>query len=229
MFVFKDFWTFVKNSNSVEQIDVDTFPGFIKLAWKSICILLVIDIVLGIFIVTPLKFYNIYPSIKEIEFTRLRILSITLFLPLLEELTFRLPLRISTFNILASLCILLYLLIRLFILSNRVIALSCSFFIVLVLYQIICKESNMFNSILGILKNRFWVFFYFQALLFGFLHLTNYNLDFKYIYLYPLVALSYIIPGIFWGYLRVRYSSGIYLCIVSHIAVNSLYCLVIFH
>jgi len=229
MFVFKDFWTFIKNSNSVEQIDINTFPDFIKLAWKSICILLVFDFVLGIFIVTPLKFYNIYPSIKEIEFTRLRILSIALFLPLLEELIFRLPLRISINNILISLGVFFYFFIRLCFMSKRVIAISCSFIIVLGMQQLFKKKSEIFSTILRTIKNRFWVFFYVQALLFGFLHLTNYNLDFKYIYLFPLVALSYIIPGIFWGYLRVRYSSGIYLCIVSHIAVNSLYCLVIFH
>ncbi len=227
MLVFKDFWTFVKNSNSVVQIDIETFTGFIKLAWKSIWILLFIDVVLGIFIIIPLKYLSLYPPIKEIEISRVPALYITLLFPILEELIFRLSLRISRINILITLCFVFYLFIHLFIFSNRVIALSCSFVIVLGLNQIINRESRIFNSILEILKNRFWVFFYGQALLFGFLHLTNYNLDFKYFYLFPLVTLSYIIPGIFWGYLRIRYSSGIYLCIVSHIAVNSLYWLLV--
>ena len=229
MFVFKDFLIFLKTPGSSEQINMNSFPNFIKLVWKSICVLLIFDVVLGLLIILPLKLYSLYPSIKELELKQVNTLYIILVLPILEELLFRLPLRISINNILASLGIFIYILIRLCFFHSRVIAIFFSLALVLGLHQIIKKESDTVNSILGILKNRFWILFYIQALLFGFLHLTNYNLDFKYLYLFPLVAFSYIIPGIFWGYLRVRYSSGIYLCIVSHITVNSIYCLLILH
>jgi membrane protease YdiL (CAAX protease family) len=97
----------------------------------------------------------------------------------------------------------------------------------LCLYFILKKKSPFSEKLLFFFEKNFRILFYGQALMFGFLHLTNYNLDFNLFYLFPFVAISYIFIGFFLGYLRVRYSSGIFLCIFSHIVVNSLFYLLI--
>jgi hypothetical protein len=227
--VFKDFWTFFKNPNLIEQIEIDSISHFLKLAWNSILIILIIDVVCGIFISTPLRFYNLYPSVKISEIKNLNILYIALLLPVLEELLFRLPLRSSIINIVIMAGIIFFIFLRSCFLINVLLALFCSILLVLSLYFILKKKSPFSEIVLFFFEKNFRILFYSQALLFGFLHLTNYNLDFNLFYLFPFVAISYIFIGFFWGYLRVRYSSGIYLCIVSHIVVNSLYCLLILH
>src|ERR1035437_4740903 len=49
----------------------------------------------------------------------------------------------------------------------------------------------------------------------------------RYFYLYPFFAINYIISGLLFGYLRIRFAFGIYLCIVSHILVNCIYCFIL--
>lgn len=224
---FNNLNTFLKNPSPGEQFEINSISSFLKLVWKSFLIILVIDIITGVLIVIPLKNSNLFPPLKEINSTPFNILKITLILPVIEELIFRLPLRISKTNLITSFSVIIFLFLNKWCIYNIYITLSCSLILFFLLHLCIKIESNFMNRITIFFTNHFWALFYFQALVFGFLHLTNYILDFRYFFLFPLFILSYIITGLLWGYLRTRYTHGFYLCIASHIVINSIYCFVL--
>jgi membrane protease YdiL (CAAX protease family) len=57
------------------------------------------------------------------------------------------------------------------------------------------------------------------------LHLQHYYLDSTYFFLYPLFIISYILMGCIAGYLRVRYTNGLYVCILLHMTINTIACI----
>jgi hypothetical protein len=229
MVEFRDFIIFLKNPNIGEQFDIKSITFFLKLVWKSFLIIIAIDVIIGILFVIPLRYLNLYPSLKVINLTPINILKVSLLLPVVEELIFRLPLRISKINFLTSFCLILFLVLYKHYISNIYLVLSLLLIYFFFFYLFIKKETFFFNKLTVSFSKYFRLIFYFQAFVFGFLHLTNYTLDFKYFYLLPFFAISYILSGCFWGYIRVRYSSGIFVCIASHIVVNCIYCLMFAH
>jgi len=224
---FSDFIIFLKNPSLEKQYDIKSLSSFLKLVWKSFLILLASDIILGLLFCGPLIYFNLFPSLKGINFSSFNILKISLFYPIIEELIFRLPLRSSKFNLIVSFSILISLLVFKRLISNVYLAISLSLILYFSLSLFLREDSFFLVKLINFFMLKFRVVFYFQALLFGFLHLTNYNIEFKYFYLFPLFIMNYIFTGCFWGYLRVRYANGIYLCITSHIFINSIYCLVL--
>jgi hypothetical protein len=138
-------------------------------------------------------------------------------------------LRISKINLATSFSLIIFLVLNKWCFSNTYIAVSFSIALFLFLYIGIKGESTLVNRLTTFFTKHFWMFFYFQALVFGFLHLTNYIVDFRYFYLFPLIIISYISKGCLFGYLRVRFTRGIYLSIASHIVANSIYCFVLSH
>lgn len=227
MINFRDFAIFLKKPIAKEQFDDKSISSFIRLVGTSFLIILAIDIFTGILISTPLKNLSLAPSLKEINLTPINILKLSLLLPIIEELIFRLPLRISKVNFVTSFTVIIFLLLYKLCKSNIYLAISLSFILFLFLYFLIKEESSILNKLSVYFTKYFGIVFYFQALIFGFLHLTNYIIDFKYFYLFPLFVISYISAGCFWGYIRVRYTFGIYICIISHIVINSSYCFVL--
>ena len=229
MIDFRDFIRFLKNPSPEYKIDINSFSTFLKLVWKSFIILLVADIILGLFFCGPLLYFNLFPSLKKINFSLINILKISLYYPIMEEIIFRLPLRISKFNLILPLSLFIFFLVFKHCLSNFYIAISLFIILYLSLFLFIKEESKFFTSLINFFTLKFRLVFYSQGLIFGFLHLTNYNLDFKYFYLFPFFIMNYIFTGWFWGYLRIRYSKGIYLCIASHIFINGIYFILLGH
>ena len=226
MFDFANFISFLKKPGFGEQFEIKSISSFLKLVLISFLILFVIDIITGLGISTPLRYFKLFPSLKEINYSSFNIFKISLLLPIIEELIFRLPLKISKVNIVIPLSIILFLFLYKF---NIYVAVSLSIILSVFLCLSIKKESKLIYRIDILLTKHFGIFFYFQALIFGFLHLTNYWIDFKYFYLFPFLAINYIFTGCLFGYIRVKYNFGIFVCIVSHIFTNSIYCLVLFH
>jgi hypothetical protein len=229
MIDFSDFIIFLKNPSLEKQFDIKSLSLFLRLVWKSFLILLASDLILGLVFCGPLIYFNLFPSVKGINFSLFNTLKISLFYPIVEELIFRLPLRSSKFNLVISFSILISLLIFKRLVSNFYLAISLSLILYFSLSLFFRKDSFHLIKLINFFTLKFRLVFYFQALLFGFLHLTNYNIEIKYFYLFPLFIMNYIFSGCFWGYLRVRYANGIYLCIVSHILINSIYCVLFSH
>ena len=224
MIDFRDFILFLKNPGLGRQFEINSIFSFLKLVWKSFFILLTIAFITGLGLSIPLKYFNLWPPPEDINFSLFNIFKIALFLPIVEELIFRLPLRISKVNLAATLSIILFLILYKF---NIYLSLSLSIVLFGFLHLRIKNDSSGLKRIDRFFIKYFFYLFYSQAFVFGFFHLTNYKLDFKYFYLFPLFVANQIFMGCFFGYLRVRYKYGIYVCIVTHIVVNSIYCLVL--
>jgi hypothetical protein len=220
----KGFFLFLKQPNAAVQIEILSLKSFLKLVWKSLLFLIAFDVIIGLVISTPLKYFDLFPMQREIVYDFKSIIKISLLLPIIEELIFRLPLRISRTNLAISLSLILFVFLNRL---NIILSISLSLLLFLFLFLPIKKEAGIFDRIKFLSYRYFLLFFYIQAIIFGFLHLTNYKLDIHYFYLFPFFVLSYIVAGCFLGYLRVKYNYGIYLCITSHIVMNSLYCLIL--
>jgi hypothetical protein len=225
----RDFIKFLKNPYQGEHFEINSISVFLRLLWNSFLILVLIDIIVGILIVLPLRYLNLFPLFREFKYTLFNILKAILIFPIIEELIFRLPLKISRINFVTSFSLILFLVLNKWCLSSTYIALSISILLFLLLYLGIREESSILIRLSHYFTYPFWNFFYFQAVIFGILHLTNYIVDFRYFYLFPFIVISYILKGCLFGYLRVRFTYGIYLCIASHILVNSIYCFILRH
>lgn len=62
------------------------------------------------------------------------------------------------------------------------------------------------TPIVGFWNKKFGFVFYFSAIVFALIHITNYNSTSTIIYLIPILVLPQFISGLFIGYLRVRYN-----------------------
>jgi hypothetical protein len=226
MKVLRDFILFSKNPSIEGPIEIKSTSFFLKLVWNSFYIILIINTINFLLILTPLKYFNLYPSQKDITFSLLFILKISLVLPIIEELIFRLPLKISKINLATPLCIILFLFLHKLSIYLAIFLPIVSF---VILFFWLKQDSNLFCEVNFLHTKYFSYIFYIQALIFGFLHLTNFRLDFKYIYLFPFFIINHILVGCFFGYLRVRYNDGIILCISAHVVVNSINCLLLYH
>jgi hypothetical protein len=216
----RDIGTFLKNPRPEEKYKIDSIGTFLRMLWKSIIVFILIEIIFGILIVIPLNYFNLYPSLYEIEYTPIITFKVIVLLPIIEELIFRLSLRISRINILISFCSILFLNLNKWFFSNYLLTFLCCSMLFFVIYLWTSRMVRFFNKLTAYLNNHFIGFFYLQALIFGLLHLTNYNIDLRYFYLFPLFAFSYIISGCIFGYLRVKFTYGVFLCIASHIVIN---------
>lgn len=221
----KDLLLFLKRPYSEPRIDVVSIYSFFKLVGESIFIIFLIEISTSVAILIPLKHFNLLPATQNLTFNTFNALKISIILPVLEELIFRLPLKLSKSNIAIFLSLLLFVILNKL---NFYLALSSSFLLFTFLLFIIKSEYLYYSRLYTKYNNNFLAFFYLQAFIFGTLHLTNYQLYIKYIYLFPLIVINYILIGCFLGYIRVRYAYGIFACIVTHIVINSLYYLINF-
>jgi len=222
-----DFILFLKNPELKTINEIKGIPDFFKLVWKSFFILILLDLVTGIIITLPLRYFNLLPSLKELRFDTFNILKVTLLLPIIEESIFRLPLRISKINFALSFSLIIFILIKGLNIMNVFIALSSSIILFLFLPYFIQRWTALNTTLVHIFTVHFRNIFYLQAVLFGSLHLANFNIEFKYFYIFPLIVINYVLTGCFLGYIRVRFSNGIFLCIASHIFLNSIYYMVL--
>ncbi|MBK7710509.1 MAG: CPBP family intramembrane metalloprotease [Bacteroidales bacterium] len=221
---FNDLISFLKSPDPEQRFEIKTYGSFLRLLWSSFVITLLISFIISLIISTPLRYLDLLPSIKNMQFQRFNILKMSLFVPVIEELIFRLPLRISKVNLSTSFGLLLFLVFQKI---NINIALLFLVWTVIFLVFNVNKKSDSETSLRNISSKLYLWIFYFQAILFGLLHLSNFNLNYKYFYLFPFYILIYVLIGCFWGYIRVRYNNGIFACILTHILINSLYCLLI--
>jgi hypothetical protein len=205
------------------RIEIRSIGSFFKLLKTSILITIGMSFIISLFVITPLKYLNLFPDLRNVNLSPLNLLKVSLFVPIVEELIFRLPLRYSKTNLISSFGLILYLIFQNI---NSIVALI---FLILSFGFIITNFHNKLdNKLIGnVFYTRFYLWiFYTQAIIFGFLHLANYNLDFRYFYLFPFFISIYVLIGCFWGYIRVRYKNGIFICIVTHMIINGTYCLI---
>jgi hypothetical protein len=223
MFLLNDFISFIKRPTIQTPIKLGNILLFSKTILFGVLILILIDITSG-FIIFPLKYFSLFPTLKPFQYNTYNILRVTLILPIVEELVFRLPLRISKINLIVFLSMVCF--ISLYKV-NIFIAGFLSVMIILLGLNLIRSKSIYLVFLNKLILANFPIFFFTQAIIFGGLHLFNYDLLLKNLFILPFIVLGQILTGMFLGFLRVKYSNGIILCISIHILINTLYCLIL--
>lgn len=157
-------------------------------------------------------------SFSEIEI----LLLVSVYAPILEELTFRLPLKFSKWNLTIASIGLSLTLCRVLAELKYEYSIILSIGIGIVVYSILNKR---------ILKNitEFWLKnkllnFYASLLIFSFLHLKNYELTKELLIFSPIFILPRILGGILFSYIRLN--SGILPAILFHSFNNGIFKLI---
>jgi len=178
----------------------------------------------GLAILTSLLFFPILKLLNLLPGKGLRLSEIPLsfklifFIPIIEEIIFRLPLKFSKQNLFLSLAafqfILFYHTYSLFILI--IISLT----IALIPYMRLMPET--FYSRLGLIwKNYFPLVYYGLAICFGLVHLSNFhNVRTAHYLVFPLIVSNQIIMGLIFGYVRVTFRNGFIYSVLLHFLIN---------
>ncbi|MFD2288969.1 CPBP family intramembrane metalloprotease [Pedobacter petrophilus] len=151
------------------------------------------------------------------------ILFFLIFAPIVEELIFRLPLKVSRLNIFISALMAYFL----FYLSHKPISSLITAnelikFVVFISLSILVLSSLKERFLSFVLHKYFGVYFYALITVFGLLHLTNFlsAVPGNLIAFAPLFAFHQVIVGFFLGYLRLK--NGLIWCILLHSLFNLL-------
>ena len=155
-----------------------------------------------------------------------------IFLPLLEEILFRLPLRLKIKNLLIAFCALVYLGISK-ILSSDISDLSLTnligIAIPLFFYFLMCHIKFLARHLeesIYLSKKSYKVFFCTMALTFAYLHLFNFELNSKTLILSPIIILPNLIFALFMGYIRLKF--GFIYAVSTHVMNNTIPFIVIY-
>ena len=108
-------------------------------------------------------------------------ISFIIFVPIIEELIFRLYLRYKNNY-------LLRLIVSLFYVAGK------------------NRKERIEKQIKKVWYKKYGYIFYFSAILFGFVHIFNFNSDKNLLLLFPIITAPQIFLGLFAGYLRVRFN-----------------------
>ncbi|MEO1653568.1 MAG: CPBP family intramembrane glutamic endopeptidase [Bacteroidota bacterium] len=219
----KDMWFFFKNPQPQPEAWKSKSQAF-----KEMGQILLIDYALMLLSTIPLLLFlnkEIMDSHKmdEVlkEFPPLMIFFYgALLAPVMEEIAFRLYLRFSPLNLMIS-----FLLLSLFFGTMLPTSLLYHPVFMVVALLLVLSFLFLFRKRIAQSLEHFWrkqwaYIYYFSALLFGFFHLSNYELPvYQLILLSPILVLPQILLGFILGYLRIK--RGILAPICLHILHNT--------
>tara|TARA_R110000744_G_scaffold240057_2_gene357506 strand:- start:489 stop:1184 length:696 start_codon:yes stop_codon:yes gene_type:complete len=145
-------------------------------------------------------------------------LILAIFLPIIEELTFRLGLKFTKWNFVIMFTGLTFISLKIlfklgWVTSITIGAVSTIVFSILLKKQILEKLTEFW-------KNNRLVIFYFLLICFSTLHLSNYELNYSSLLYVPILFLPHFFTGLIFSYARLE--SGIILSISLHILNNAL-------
>ncbi|WP_396124833.1 CPBP family glutamic-type intramembrane protease [Chryseobacterium foetidum] len=157
------------------------------------------------------------------------------FLPLIEEIVFRLSLIYSRCNLSFTTAGLFFLIINNF-LKTRDIFIGENYYLIRII------SSLMISILIGIIfyfaykkyegmlayffENNFRTVFYISSLIFAFLHISNFQISLDKYLVYPLIILPQLIFGLTAGFIRIKY--GFLYCLSVHILNNLIPTLIIY-
>lgn len=174
-----------------------------------------------VFIIGPLKLTGILPE-KGIAASERNFYILVFIDPLIEEVISRLPICYHRINLTLSLLFILFLMSRLcFGWVNAIYA--CLFFLLIAYLLLFRKKNTWLNQKL----EQFWSdhfnsIFYFYALTFGLIHMTNFrDLGWSDYLLSPLITSPQLVLGFVLGFVHIRYKNGFWIALLLHILLNS--------
>lgn len=196
------------------------------LRWDESVILIVRMILcyFGFAILTSLLFLPVLRLLNLLPEPSLRLSEIPLsfkliaFVPIIEEIIFRLPLRFSKQNLFLSLAALQFLLF--YHTYSLIVLILISGMIIVVPYLKLIPDS-FYSRLELIWKKQFSFLFYGLALSFGLLHLTNFEgLRFGHYLFSPFIVSNQIFMGLILGYVRVTLKNGFVYSVLLHFLIN---------
>ncbi len=205
----KSFFEYLKNPVTNENSDLFTFRIYFKLIGMYYLFLIISSIFLKITISFDLLPEYSVPKIDSFAQSGsiILFLYVVIFGPLLEELLFRLNLKITKLNISAFLTGLLVLIIQVSFFRKFHFFIYLS---IIPIFALIYYAINQFHfpidKIDNFVKSKFRYVFHFSAIVFGMIHLTNYATIYWWmIVLIPFLTAPYIVMGYVFGYVRMKY------------------------
>ena len=221
------FFQYIKNPFQPENRERFTLNTFLKTMGLSF----VLVFLASIFSVTLMK-AGLLPAYwtptKEIN-SVLLLFAATVFVPLIEEILFRLNLRISKLNIALFLSLLIIVIVKIaFIRGIQITIYIGAIPIFGLIYFIIDRANLPMLKIETFWKKHFKFIFHFAAITFGMLHLTNFEtINWWMIAISPLLAAPYISLGYILGYVRMKhgfvYGWPIHATVNSIAAINAIH------
>lgn len=215
MKLFREFLYFLKKPELGDPVSLSFFQS-LMIVLRSIPIYFLFIFICSIIFI-PLSFFNLIPEFPHRN--RSDIIDLVILAPILEELLFRLPLRNFFKNIFLSISLLFYALTKSVLGIYIVIPSS-------ILILILPYIPGLFIQIETIVNKNarkfFPAIFYIISLIFGFLHITNFDhLTKTQYFISPAIVFYQILLGFYLGFLRVRFKWGIIYSIVTHAVFNS--------
>jgi hypothetical protein len=189
--------------------------------WKSLGILFLFDAVVGISLGYTLDglsdYYPLDHLLEDEEPVKLLLLGVLL-APPLEEITFRLWLRVSRSALFALAFLIFFIGVLLLPTSQLGAVLLISVCVCLLVLTLMGYQPDIERTV----ARHFGLFFYTSSGLFAAVHLMNFvSLAEIPLLLTPLLVLPQFVGGTILGYIRMRY--GLKYAILNHAAFNALF------
>lgn len=211
--------------NPKETIDKDNSFYQTILRFAILFVLCFFLSVVSLFITEFLRNFGIIPEYTrdlgtKTESIRGNILYAAILFPLIEEIAFRLYLIRNQLNVFVSSFFMTYMIISNFIFRTSSFSLTehglirvCSAITVAAFILYLYRRKRI--------KVKFNILFYFSALIFGLVHIYNYDYTNPHVIVFAIViCLPQIISGLLLGYSRVKY--GIFGSIFLHALINGI-------
>jgi len=165
-----------------------------------------------------LKYFDLFPE-RSLIFSKIPLsFKIIFFVPVFEEIIFRLSLKFSKYNLFLSLATLHF---TLFYHTYSLIVLSVISFVIALIPNLRMIPETFFSRLELIWTKYFPFVFYSLAISFGLVHLSNFaNLRLAHYLLFPLIVGNQIFMGLIFGYVRVTFKNGFIFGVLLHFLIN---------
>ncbi len=205
----KSFIEYLKNPVSTDDPEIFTFKIYFKLIVLGYLLVFMSSIFVAIirtFNVLPHYFNPKIDSLKGMDSIYF-FLFVVLVGPLIEEILCRLNLKITKLNIAVFLAVFIPVITKIIFFSefHRYFYLS-SIPLFFGIYYAINRFSFPLDEIENFVKSKFKYVFHLSAIVFGMIHLTNYDTIYWWmIVIIPLLTAPYISMGYLFGFVRMKY------------------------
>jgi hypothetical protein len=161
----------------------------------------------------PIAIFHVFEILpgnitNNFEISQKTFLYVVIIAPILEELIFRLPLRISSFSFSISISILILVITKLLVCPTigyefYLLAIPLTF----LLNAFYSHKKSLLAMIKAFWGSHFKYIFYSFSIIFGLLHLSNFEEIYWWMIVFsPLITLPHIIMGLFLGFIRMNFS-----------------------
>jgi len=220
-----DFFKYIKHPVPLEKTERFTFNIYLRTIGLSFLLFYSVSVFKLL-----LTIFGRLPEYRNPEVnSSILFFAVAAFLPLIEEIVFRLSLKISKLNIAAFLSVLTILTVKLIFLQGIQIYIYFGAIPIFgLIYYIINRSDLSLHKIETFWKSNFKYIFHFSAISFGVMHLFNFEtIKWWMIVILPLLAAPHITAGYILGYIRMKY--GFTYGWLIHVTINSISVILTIH